>query len=119
MDAPIDSYREAWCKRWADLRRREAERADHARASLPAIVELLVRSGARRVVLFGSLARGRFGLDSDIDVAVEGLADPFRAAADAERETGFELDVVPIESAFPHVLRRVEVEGVVLHELAR
>ena len=113
---PYAPYVEAWRTRWADLRRRERERTLRARVALGAIAETLVRHGARRVILFGSLATGRFGLDSDIDVAVEGVAEIFAAAAEAERVSGFTIDLLPLESAFDHVRRRVEREGVILHE---
>lgn len=45
-------------------RQRELEDA------LPAIVERLVKLGAKRIVLFGSLARGDIGPMSDIDLLV-------------------------------------------------
>lgn len=38
--------------------------------ALPGIVERLVRLGAKRIVLFGSLARGDVGPTSDIDLLV-------------------------------------------------
>ena len=45
--------------------------------------ELIKRFGAKRVVIFGSLARGDFGKRSDIDLAAWGIppADYFRAVA--------------------------------------
>lgn len=48
----------------AETRRAELE------AELPKLVERLVRLGARRIVLFGSLARGSVGRASDIDLLV-------------------------------------------------
>jgi predicted nucleotidyltransferase len=65
--------------------------------------------------LVGSLARGEFGLDSDIDLAAAGVpADKFFAAgAELERlASGFKVDLVPLESANPFFLERVSEEGV-------
>jgi predicted nucleotidyltransferase len=59
-----------------------AARVDELRSRLPDVARLLrERFGARRVVLFGSLAWGGFHAGSDVDIAVEGLGE--RALADA------------------------------------
>jgi len=58
--------------------------AQEARSVAKKIAEELVkRFGAKRVVLFGSLARGNFSSWSDIDLAVWGIpaTDFFRAVA--------------------------------------
>ena len=109
----------------AGWRRRNAEREAHARARaaealarLPAVVEVLVqRFGARRVVLFGSLATGRFSDASDIDLAVEGIRDRwFEAWEAAERRLApeFRLDLLPLELARP-AIRAAIASGRVLH----
>jgi predicted nucleotidyltransferase len=112
----IEEYRRGWERRCAELIRAAAERAARARSALPAIVEALVALGATRIVLFGSLATGRFGLDSDIDLAVEGIENELRAAIAAERVAPeFTVDIVPLERTFAHVKDRIPREGVVLH----
>ncbi len=61
------------------IKRREAQQrqADalvrDLRERLPDCVDFLTGLGARKVLLFGSLARGEFRTDSDVDLAVEGL----------------------------------------------
>jgi predicted nucleotidyltransferase len=55
-----------------------------AKALLPVFAQALKDAGATRVVLFGSLAGGLFREDSDIDLAVAGLAE--RTLARLERE---------------------------------
>jgi len=69
--------------------------------------------GVTRVVLFGSLARGRFRPDSDIDLAVEGLAAAafFPALAQASQLSEFPLDLKPIEDLAPHFRMRVLLTG--------
>jgi predicted nucleotidyltransferase len=75
------------------------------------------RFGVRRVVLFGSLAgQGIWHAQSDVDLAVEGLAPAeFFAAYSACRDLlpqGMELDLVPLERASPEMRARIlgEVE---------
>lgn len=55
-----------------------------AKSLLPSFVQRLKREGARRIVLFGSLADGYFSQESDIDLAVSGLSE--RTLAWFERE---------------------------------
>jgi predicted nucleotidyltransferase len=75
------------------------------------------RFGVRRVVLFGSLAgQGTWHTQSDVDLAVEGLApSEFFHAYSACRDLlprGTELDLVPLERASPEMRARIleEVE---------
>jgi predicted nucleotidyltransferase len=109
----------------AFLRRRMAETAaDDERAAarlrsrLPAVADVLVREfGVTRIILFGSLAEGLARDDSDIDLAVAGLApaDYFRALGRTEQAAGGRVDLVPIDEASPELLRRIEETGEVLH----
>ncbi len=68
---------------------------------------------ARRVILFGSLAGGQEAWhdQSDVDLAVEGLtpADYFPAytACRALMPPGVELDLVPLEQAYPELRSRI------------
>ncbi|MBI4702236.1 MAG: nucleotidyltransferase domain-containing protein [Deltaproteobacteria bacterium] len=93
-------------------------RAVGVRSRLDAVVSLLVeRFGARRVILFGSLADGGWSEASDVDLAVEGLAgDWFEAWDAAEQALGpdWRLDLVPVEQARP-ALRQSIARGEVLH----
>ena len=75
------------------------------------------RFGARRVILFGSLAgQGPWHDHSDIDLAVEGIPpeDFFKAyiACDKLLPPGLDLDLVPLEDAYPEMRGRIlgEVE---------
>ncbi len=70
--------------------------------------------GVRRVVLFGSAAGGApWHSRSDLDLAVEGLRpeDHWRAlsACYAQLPPGLELDLIPLESAWPEL--RAHIEG--------
>jgi len=74
--------------------------------------------GARRVVLFGSLAHGAwFGAPSDIDLAVEGLP-PGRCWAAWRRAEEFfpdrKVDVIEYEVASESLRSAIDDEGVEL-----
>lgn len=98
----------------AEERKKQALEVAEACAQL-----LKQRFGARRVLLFGSLAQqGVWHEQSDIDIAVEGLApaDFFPAYSACRdllpRGLDLDLDLVPLEDAYPEMRARIlgEVE---------
>ena len=94
------------------------ERKEQALEAAEACIRLLKeRFGARRVILFGSITgQGPWHGRSDIDLAVEGVApEEFFPAYSACRDLlprGLELDLVPLEDAYPEMRARIlgEVE---------
>ncbi len=90
-----------------------AERREQAVKPAEACCHLLKqRFGARRVIVFGSLAgQGRWHERSDIDLAVEGVVtEELLAAYSACRDLlppGLELDLIPLEQAYPEVKARI------------
>ncbi len=115
----LDRYLLGWEE---EIRRAEEagrERERRAREMLPLLVECLVgKYGARRVVLFGSLAEGWFGQRSDIDLAVEGIEgmEIYRAGADLDDiASPIRVDLVPIEDAFEDTRMKIERTGKILH----
>ena len=76
------------------------------------------RFAARRVILFGSLAHGAwFAPDSDVDLAVEGLAchDYWRGWKMVEEVLGDRpVDLIELESVGESLRRSIERHGVVL-----
>ena len=107
----------AFAARRADDAAADARRhVDALRAALPALVAALRTLGATRVVLFGSLASGRAGAASDIDLAVEGL--PSSAYLDAlgalESVLPTPVDLVRLEDASTALAARIARDGVVL-----
>ena len=98
----------------AERKARANARAATLREHLPAAKRLLVdRHGARRVVLFGSLARGDVTERSDVDLAVEGMqpAAYFTALADLTGLFDSPVDLVEIERASASMLARLQLEG--------
>lgn len=116
-DEEMAVYRAGARRREEQERRQQAQRA-HQRAWMlaqRAAVLLKERFGARRVVLFGSLARrDLFHHRSDIDLAVEGIrSQDFWQAWSALDTLGseFEIDLVDIETASPTLRLEIEREG--------
>ncbi len=74
--------------------------------------------GVRCIILFGSLVKGRFTSQSDIDLAVEGLApDKFFTACDEINQAShFKVDLKPLERLYSHFRRRVLTQGETLYE---
>ena len=104
-------------RRFAEQASEETRCARDIRAAVPLVADVLVREfGVRRVVLFGSVARGAARPDSDIDIALEGLppGQTFHAMARAAEVAGRNVDLVPMEGARPEVLAIIDREGEVL-----
>ena len=73
--------------------------------------------GLERVILFGSLATGRFHDRSDIDLAIDGLpaGESIRAhRVTEEQEPEFEFNLVPLEGAPSFLRDAIARDGVVL-----
>ena len=100
-------------------RKQEKSRAELALAALPGAIEVLKKYGARRVILFGSLARGnRFRSDSDIDLAVEGVKpeDFLRAYADLMLTMDWPVDLKPLEEIKGFLKEMISKRGKVVYE---
>lgn len=82
------------------------------------IRDIAEQYGIRKVLLFGSRARGDFKRTSDIDIAVTG-GDFGRFALDVNEETStlLEYDIVNLDKEMQDELREsIEKEGLVLYE---
>lgn len=83
------------------------------------IVQLARLSGAARVVLFGSRARGDNLPKSDIDIAVSGC-DDFDAFSDSiahDLDSLLGVDIIDLDSGISTELRsEIERDGVTLYE---
>jgi uncharacterized protein len=83
------------------------------------LLRTLHSSGATNVRLFGSVARGDDGPESDIDLLVDiapdvGLFALGRMRSEAERILGSSVDIVPANSLKPDVAERVLAEAIPL-----
>lgn len=88
----------------------------------PAVLEqirnLAKNYGIRKIILFGSRARGTFHRDSDIDLAVSGgNIDLFRLAVEEETDTLLAYDVVNLDrTSNEELLDVIRKEGVIIYE---
>ncbi len=100
---------------WATIQARHVavHRAQVIRAARAA-AEAAGRFGVR-VIVFGSLATGRFHRQSDLDLAPEGpeeaLFEAGNAAFMAAGRLGFEPDIVEIAHAPPRLAERIREQG--------
>lgn len=85
---------------------------------LSPLVGILREYGAKRVVLFGSTARGDERPGSDVDLACEGLPPGrfFEAWGKLLLCTGRDIDLVDLSEVKEPLRRRIEKEGVLLYE---
>ena len=118
-DKEMAVYRATARQREEQERQAQAQRARRAWTLAQQAAALLKeRFHARRVVLFGSLARRDFfHRRSDVDLAVEGIkSQDFWRAWSALDTLGceFEIDLVDVETASPSLRLEIEREGVEL-----
>lgn len=116
MSDPFVIY---WKQQQTLRRRQNRQLAEAARRDLGPIVQMLRdKYRVQRLILFGSLAKGRFTAESDLDLAVAGLApaDFFTAYAEINRLTRFPVDLKPLEKLHPHFYQRVLAQGEILYE---
>ena len=93
--------------------------ADLVRVKRNEILRLASKYGARNIRIFGSLARGEAGPDSDLDLLVtmeEGrtLLDLVGLWQDLEEMLGRKVDVISDGGLSPHLRERILAEAVAL-----
>jgi uncharacterized protein len=111
----LDPYIDRWKTRLALQQSQNKALAEQARQKLPQILQLLTTQyQATQIILFGSLAKGTFHTESDIDLAVAGIppAHYFSALAAINRlGDPFQIDLKPLEDLEPHFYQRVIQTG--------
>lgn len=109
---PLDAIR----KRQEAERPARAKRRRRAMSLAHKAADILRKEfGAKKVILFGSLAkRGAFTLFSDIDLAVEGIP-PLRYFEAVARVTSFtdfiHIDLVEVETCTPALRENIKKDG--------
>jgi len=85
-----------------------------AKALVPELARALRAAGARRVVLFGSLALGVFRSSSDIDLAVAGLTEGVLARFERELTVlaGRSVELANLDSAPPPLKESIDRFGI-------
>jgi predicted nucleotidyltransferase len=84
------------------------------------VASICRHANVKRIILYGSRARGNFGRASDIDIAVECEDDKdfIRNVIDDEVRTLLKLDIVNIAGASENLRHEIEEDGIVLYEKA-
>ena len=85
---------------------------------LQAIIKLAKDNDVRKLILFGSRARGDYKERSDIDLAFYGgRSSQFVLSLDEETSTLLEFDVIDLDKPVrKELLESIDQEGVVLYE---
>lgn len=111
-----EKYKGAWKERKereeTELEARSTQLIEKIRVCADEIRKL----GGKRIILFGSLAAGRFRKGSDVDIAVEGLSVKgyFEALGILEDILGdVPFDLVDMREALPSVREKIKKEGIV------
>ena len=118
----FDTYIESWRAKLARERFEHQKRTEQMRELAVKYAKVLAdKYGVKRVYLFGSLIRDGFTHpQSDIDLAVEGLASAayFSVLNDFYdlAPSGIEVDLVPMEDAYDELRERIIKEGELLYE---
>jgi predicted nucleotidyltransferase len=125
MTDPIP-YLEYWQNRQREQQQQNQQLARQACENLrPIIAYLLENLPITKIILFGSLVKGKFCETSDIDLAVEGIPKDnyFQVLARVNSLSGSEgllqaerwIDLKPIEDLERHFLQRVLQTGECLY----
>ena len=82
------------------------------------IISIAIKNDIKKLILFGSRARGDFKRTSDIDLAVEGgNISAFAVQVDEEVSTLLEFDIVNLDGRVQkELLESIRREGVLLYE---
>lgn len=115
----FQEYLEGWRRRQEMEKELIEKRREQALLDARRIAQFLVQKyGVRKIILFGSLARGDFDLHSDLDLAIEGLdkAKYFRALVEVGDLTEFPVDLKYLDECQGLIRERIDKEGIVLHE---
>ena len=82
------------------------------------IISIAIKNDIKKLILFGSRARGDFKRTSDIDLAVEGgNISAFAVQVDEEASTLLEFDIINLDGRVQkELLESIRREGVLLYE---
>ncbi len=108
---------------WKNKRNQQKEKLDEemqkARQSLELIKNILIKEfKVTKIILFGSLIKGNFHQESDLDLAVAGIekSDYFRAFAMVNSLSNRPVDLKPLEDLEPYFLQKIMKYGECIYE---
>ena len=115
----LEPYLQYWQDRQVKQNLHNQKIAQQARQQLTPVIKLLIDEfRANKIILFGSLAKGTFHQNSDIDLAVAGIepSQYFKVLAQVNSISDRWIDLKPLESLEPHFLKRVLETGECLYD---
>ena len=99
---------------------KERERSQKWQRRVEKIVNELEKQDVRKILLFGSRARGDYVKNSDIDLAIDGDFTPRQKRKIKEMVDElsglYSVDTVFFDEISPEFRKKIESEGVVLYE---
>lgn len=116
--ASSEPYLTYWLNRQEQQKRYNQQLAQQARQDLQKVVDLLLDEyNVTQIILFGSLCKGTFNQESDIDLAVAGIPAPeyFHVLAQVNSISQRWIDLKPLEELEPHFKKRVLQTGEYLY----
>lgn len=117
----LRKIRETWEKRFQAEESERKRLTEDARKAAGECAQILAKQfGAKKIYLFGSVKKPAiFHKRSDIDLAVEGLPSqkyfPALSKLMAHIPVGLDIDLIPLEDAFPELREFVKSEGELLY----
>jgi predicted nucleotidyltransferase len=96
----------------------ETRFSDDIVRDLSIVKSILLRYGARKIIVYGSVARGDYRADSDIDICCEGIPPEyyFRALAECMMAMQRHVSVLDFASLHGYFKERIVREGKILYE---
>lgn len=93
------------------------KRSKEINEKIERIVSYLKEKGCSRILLFGSIAEGKYIRNSDIDIAVSGMSpkDFLRAVADLPPIAKQQVDLIDLDDLPLKFRKSIEVTGVILY----
>ena len=107
-------YLDYWRKRQQRQKEYHQKLAKAAKQKVQEIAELLIAEyPIQKIILFGSLVKGNFHAESDLDLAVAGIPESlyFEALAKVNHISDRPVDLKPLESLDEHFLKKVIATG--------
>jgi predicted nucleotidyltransferase len=86
---------------------------DDITQDLAVIEQILLGYGAKKIILYGSLARNDYHSHSDIDICVDGLptGNYFRALAECLMQTTRPTSILDFKDTYGYLRERILAEG--------
>lgn len=111
----LNEYKSGWQRRMRRQQRYWKELSEKALSEAERLADILKsRYQCEEVYLIGSLSRGEFREDSDLDLVVKGLKaeDYYKATGELLFASDFPVDLIPYEEANELLKSHVQFEGI-------